>query len=78
MTDKPRFDFRGMHLDVSRNFFDKTVVESILDVMAMYKLNKLHLHLSDDEGWRLQIPGLPELTDVWGKFTRVAYNQNTV
>jgi hexosaminidase len=64
VTDTPRFTYRGMHLDVSRNFSSKETVFKLLDIMAFYKLNKLHFHLTDDEGWRLEIAGLPELTDV--------------
>jgi len=64
IRDKPRFGYRGVHLDVARNFMPKEAVIRLLDVMSMYKLNKFHFHLSDDEGWRLQIPGLPELTEV--------------
>lgn len=64
IQDEPRFEYRGMSLDVARNFVDKKEVFKLLEVMAMYKLNKLHFHLTDDEGWRLEIPGLPELTEV--------------
>ncbi|OWF40739.1 uncharacterized protein LOC110463418 [Mizuhopecten yessoensis] len=64
VEDGPRFKYRGMHLDVGRNFHSKAAVIKLLDVMATYKMNKLHFHLSEDEGWRLEIPGLPELTDV--------------
>ncbi|MFK7860164.1 MAG: family 20 glycosylhydrolase [Granulosicoccus sp.] len=64
IDDTPRFTFRGMHLDVARNFQSVDSVRKLLDQMAAYKLNKLHLHLSDDEGWRLEIPSLPELTRV--------------
>ncbi len=64
IVDEPRFAFRGMHVDVARNFHSKEAILKILDQMAAYKLNKLHLHLADDEGWRLEIPGLPELTEV--------------
>ena len=53
-----------MHLDVARNFVPKDQVLKLIDVMSMYKLNKFHFHLTDDEGWRLEIPGLPELTEV--------------
>ncbi|KAL4222217.1 hypothetical protein ACF0H5_018255 [Mactra antiquata] len=62
IKDKPRFSYRGLMLDVARNFHSKETVLKLLDVMSMYKMNKLHLHLSDDEGWRLEIPGFPELT----------------
>lgn len=64
IDDKPRYEYRGMHLDVSRNFQTKEQVFKLLDVMAMYKMNKFHFHLTDDEGWRLEIPGLEELTQV--------------
>lgn len=62
INDAPRFEYRGMHLDVSRNFNRKEAVKKLLDLMAFYKLNKFHFHLTDDEGWRLQIEELPELT----------------
>ncbi|WKE66156.1 family 20 glycosylhydrolase [Gallaecimonas kandeliae] len=62
--DAPRYGFRGVHLDIARNFHSKAMILGLLDSMASLKLNKLHLHLADDEGWRLQIPGLPELTDL--------------
>ena len=53
-----------MMADVGRNFVTKESILKLLDVMGTYKLNKFHFHLSDDEGWRLEIPGIPELTDV--------------
>jgi len=63
VRDWPRFQYRGLHVDVARNFHsDMTQMKKLLDVMATYKLNRLHFHLSDDEAWRLEIPGLPELT----------------
>ena len=64
VEDAPRYYYRGLSVDVARNFLPKDDVMKILDVMAMYKMNKCHLHLTDDEGWRLEIPGLPELTQV--------------
>ncbi|WP_229224006.1 family 20 glycosylhydrolase [Duganella sp. SG902] len=64
ITDAPRFAYRGFQLDVARNFQPKEVVLKTLDLMAAYKLNKLHFHLTDDEGWRLEIAGLPELTSI--------------
>ena len=67
ITDAPRFEFRGMHIDVARNFHSVNSMKRLIDQMAAYKMNKLHIHLSDDEGWRLEIPGLPELTEVGGK-----------
>ncbi|WP_340620723.1 beta-N-acetylhexosaminidase [Xenorhabdus siamensis] len=65
--DAPRFEYRGMFLDVGRNFHSKEAVLRLFDQMAAYKLNKFHFHLSDDEGWRLEIPGLPELTEIGSK-----------
>ena len=62
VEDAPRFGYRGLHFDVARNFSDKGTVLRVLDMMALYKLNTLHFHLTDDEGWRLEIPSLPELT----------------
>ncbi len=64
VTDTPRFEYRGMHVDVARNFHSLASMQRLIDQMAAYKMNKLHIHLSDDEGWRLQIPSLPELTDI--------------
>jgi hexosaminidase len=64
VTDAPRFHYRGMHLDVARNFQSKEAVLKLLDLMAIYKLNVFHFHLTDDEGWRLAIDALPELVRV--------------
>lgn len=67
IVDQPAFPYRGMHLDVARNFQTKESVLRLLDIMARYKLNKFHFHLTDDEGWRLEIEPLPELTEVGGR-----------
>ncbi|MFR9166414.1 MAG: family 20 glycosylhydrolase [Dysgonomonas sp.] len=64
IVDYPDFSYRGLMLDVARNFSKRDDVLKLIDLMAMYKMNVLHLHLSDDEGWRLAIPGLEELTQV--------------
>jgi hexosaminidase len=64
VVDAPRFPYRGFQLDVSRNFHTKQTVFKLLDLMARYKLNTFHFHLTDDEGWRLEIAGLPELTGI--------------
>ena len=64
ITDYPRFGWRGLMFDVSRHFFTKKEVEQYIDQMVRYKYNLLHLHLTDDEGWRLEIKGLPKLTEV--------------
>lgn len=62
--DEPRYPWRGMHYDLARNFHGKQTILTLVEQMGRYKLNKLHLHLTDDEGWRLEIPDLPELTGV--------------
>jgi len=62
VLDHPRFAWRGLALDVARHFFTVREVKSVLNVMAWYKLNVLHLHLTDDQGWRLDIASRPELT----------------
>lgn len=64
IADSPAFGYRGMHLDVARNFNAIETVKRMLDAMALYKLNRLHLHLTEDEGWRIEIEELPELTRV--------------
>lgn len=67
IEDRPRFPFRGLMIDVARNFQTKEEIIKLLDLMGMYKLNVLHFHLIDDEGWRLEIKGLPELTELGSK-----------
>jgi hexosaminidase len=64
IKDYPRFAWRGLMFDVSRHFFTKKEVEDFIDVMVQYKFNLLHMHLTDDEGWRVQIKSLPRLTEV--------------
>ena len=60
--DRPRFAWRGMMLDVARHFFGVAEIERLIDLLALYKLNRLHLHLTDDQGWRLAIRSRPRLT----------------
>lgn len=67
ISDAPRFGYRGLHLDVARNFQRVATVKKLLDLMAFYKLNRFHWHLTDDEGWRVEIKSLPELTSVGGR-----------
>jgi len=62
ITDKPRFSYRGLHLDVSRNFFPISFIKKYIDLMALYKFNTFHWHLTDGAGWRLQIKKYPQLT----------------
>jgi hexosaminidase len=85
IKDKPRFGWRGTMLDVSRHFFDKQQVKDFIDEMVKYKFNMLHLHLTDDQGWRLEIKSLPRLTEVgawrperlgkWGNTPRPSPNE---
>ncbi|WP_140937758.1 glycoside hydrolase family 20 protein [Sphingobacterium lumbrici] len=64
IQDAPKFAYRGMHLDVSRHFFSTEEVKQYLDYLAAYKINKFHWHLTDDQGWRIEIKSHPKLTEV--------------
>ena len=64
INDYPRFAYRGMHLDVSRHFFPIDSVKVYLDVMALHNLNRFHFHLTDDQGWRVEIKKYPKLTEI--------------
>jgi len=64
ITDYPDMGHRGIMLDVARNFTKKTDLLNLIDILSFYKMNVLHLHLSDDEAWRVEIPGLEELTEI--------------
>ena len=64
ISDRPRFAYRGMHLDESRHFFGVEQVKRFLDIMEVHKLNKFHWHLTDDQGWRIEIKKYPGLTEV--------------
>jgi hexosaminidase len=85
ITDYPRFAWRGLMFDVSRHFFTKQEVKDYIDNMVKYKYNLLHLHLTDDQGWRIEIKSLPKLTEVgawrvekigtFGTFTPPADNE---
>ncbi|MEV6108294.1 beta-N-acetylhexosaminidase [Streptomyces sp. NPDC051940] len=66
VTDRPRFAYRGAHLDVSRHFFSVAEVKRYIDQLALYKINYLHLHLSDDQGWRIAIDSWPRLATYGG------------
>lgn len=76
ITDQPRFHYRGMHLDVCRHFFPVSFVKKYLDIMALHGLNTFHWHLTDDQGWRIDIPGYPRLKEVaaWRKETVIGRN----
>ena len=66
VDDRPRFKYRGLHLDVSRHFFDVTYVKKYIDFIALHKMNYFHWHLTDDQGWRIEIKKYPRLTAVGG------------
>ena len=66
IRDAPRFDWRGAMLDVARHFFGVEDVKRFIDLIAHYKMNRLHLHLSDDQGWRIEIKSWPNLTEIGG------------
>lgn len=67
IEDEPKFAWRGMHLDVSRHFFTVEEVKQYIDYLAMYKLNTFHWHLTDDQGWRIEIKKYPKLTQIGSK-----------
>ena len=62
IEDHPHFAYRGMHLDVARHFFTVPEVEAYLDLLSAYKLNIFHWHITDDQGWRLEVPSRPRLS----------------
>ena len=64
IQDKPQFIWRGMHLDVCRHFFSKTFIKKYIDLLAMYKMNIFHWHLTEDQGWRIEIKKYPKLTEI--------------
>lgn len=66
INDEPRFGHRAFMMDIARNYQPKDEVKKLIEALALYKVNVLHFHITDDEGWRLEIPGLPELTQVGG------------
>jgi hexosaminidase len=75
ILDRPRFRWRGQHMDVSRHFMPLAWLKRLVDLIALHKLNTLHLHLTDDQGWRIQIDRYPRLTEVgaWRRESPVGY-----
>jgi hexosaminidase len=75
IEDAPRFAYRGVMLDVARHFFDCALLEKYVELLAMYKMNVLHLHLTDDQGWRIEIKKHPRLTEIgaWRKETLIGH-----
>ncbi len=78
ITDRPRFQWRGMHLDVSRHFMPKEFILKYIDFLAMHKMNTFHWHLTDDQGWRIEIKKYPLLTSIggWRKGTAIGHNSS--
>ena len=74
IEDQPRFSYRGLHLDVARHFFDVDQVKKYLDIMAIHKLNTFHWHLTDDQGWRIEIKKYPLLTQKGSKRSHTNFN----
>lgn len=72
ITDYPRFKYRGMHLDVGRHFYPLSFIKKYIDFMASYKFNYFHWHLTEDQGWRIEIKKYPALT------TKAAYRNGTI
>ncbi|MBK7443580.1 MAG: family 20 glycosylhydrolase [Chitinophagales bacterium] len=64
VEDYPRFEYRGMHLDCARHFFDVDFIKKYIDYLALYKMNSFHWHLTDDQGWRIEIKQYPKLTEI--------------
>ena len=64
ITDRPRFAYRGMHLDVGRHFFPKSFIKKYIDLLALHKFNTFHWHLTEDQGWRIEIKKYPKLTEI--------------
>lgn len=75
IRDYPRFKWRGMHLDVSRHFFPKEFIKRYIDFLALYKMNMFHWHLTDDQGWRIEIKKYPKLTEIgsWRNGTLIGH-----
>ena len=76
INDMPKYGYRGAMLDVARHFFTLEEVKKYIDLLALYKINKLHLHLSDDQGWRIEIKSWPNLTNYGGSTSQFKSNLN--
>ncbi|MBR5476345.1 MAG: family 20 glycosylhydrolase [Bacteroidaceae bacterium] len=77
INDYPRFSYRGTHLDVSRHFFNKEEIKSFIDMLAMHNINRFHWHLTDDQGWRIEIKKYPKLTSVGAYRNETVIGRNT-
>ncbi len=77
VTDAPRFGYRGAHFDVSRHFFPADSVKAFIDMLALHNINRLHWHLTDDQGWRLEIKKYPKLTEIGSKRAGTVIGHNS-
>ena len=77
INDYPRFAYRGMHLDVSRHFFPVDSIKKYIDILALHNMNTFHWHLTDDQGWRIEIKKYPELTTIGSKRKETVIGHNT-
>lgn len=77
IKDYPRFAYRGAHLDVSRHFFSVEEIKTYIDMMALHNMNRFHWHLTDDQGWRLEIKKYPKLTEIGAKRAQTVIGRNT-
>ena len=77
INDYPKYKWRGMHLDVSRHFFPKEFIKKYIDYLVRYKMNVFHWHLTDDQGWRIEIKKYPKLTEVgaWRKGSMIGHSR---
>lgn len=77
IKDEPRFSYRGMHLDVGRHFFPKDFMKKYIDLLALHNMNTFHWHLTDDQGWRIEIKKYPKLTEIGSQRSRTVIGRNT-
>lgn len=77
INDKPRFGYRGMMLDISRHFFNIDEVKTYIDMLALHNINRFHWHLSDDQGWRIEIKKYPKLTEIGSKRSETVIGHNS-
>lgn len=77
INDYPRFDYRGMHLDVCRHFFSTDFVKRYIDILALHNINTFHWHLTDDQGWRIEIKKYPKLTEIGSVRKKTVIGKNT-
>ena len=77
IKDEPRFSYRGMHLDVGRHFFPKEFIKKYIDLLALHNMNTFHWHLTEDQGWRIEIKKYPKLTEIGSQRSRTVIGRNT-